>query len=199
MKSLDLKLDVITTSEVSELHYWMNSVTKGGFMRLPVLALGLAVLPCIAWAGTVESQKDNVEVFSAPDKASPVLHKLKKGETINSGERKGMYWQVKTASGKDGFVSVLAVRVKTDEKVGLADAMREAVKKGRSQSAADGGRTRSSVMGVRGLDDTSEVGVAANLRPNLHAVYALEDFQVSEDKVKAQGELVFTEIESKLK
>lgn len=168
-------------------------------MRLTVLAFGLAFSPSLMLAGSVESQKENVEVFSAPDKASTVLQKLKKGETINSGERKGMYWQVKTAAGKDGFVSVLAVRVKTDEKVGLADAMREAVKKGRSQSAADGGRTRSSVMGVRGLDDTSEVGVAANLRPNLHAVYALEDFQVSEETVKVQGELVFAEIESKLK
>ncbi len=172
---------------------------KGGFMKLTALAMGVVMLPVMALAGTVESQKDNVDVYSAPDKASAVLQKLKKGETVNSGERKGMYWQVKTASGKDGFVSVLAVRVKTDDKVGLADAMREAVKKGRSQSAADGARTRSSVMGVRGLDDTSEVGVAANLRPNLHAVYALEDYHVSDDSVKAQGELVFAEIESKLK
>ncbi len=168
-------------------------------MRLMVLAFSLAIVSVTALAGTVESQKDNVEVYSAPDKTSTVLQKLKKGEALNAGERKGMYWQVKTTSGKDGFVSVLAVRVKTDDKVGLADAMREAVKKGRSQSAADGGRTRSSVMGVRGLDDTSEVGVAANLRPNLHAVYALEDFQVSQEKVKAQGDLVFAEIERKIK
>lgn len=168
-------------------------------MRFTLIAFSLVMLPLSAMAGTVESQKENVEVYSAPDKASAVLQKLKKGDTLDSGERKGMYWQVKTASGKEGFVSVLAVRVKPDEKVGLADAMREAVKKGRSQSAADGGRTRSSVMGVRGLDDTSEVGVAANLRPNLHAVYALEDFQVSQEKVKAQGDLVFAEIESKIK
>lgn len=168
-------------------------------MRLMVVAFSLAIFSVTVLAGTVESQKDNVEVYSAPDKASTVLQKLKKGEALNSGERKGMYWQVKTSAGKDGFVSVLAVRVKTDDKVGLADAMREAVKKGRSQSAADGGRTRSSVMGVRGFDDTSEVGVAANLRPNLYAVYALEDFQVSQEKVKAQGDLVFAEIESKIK
>ncbi|MEI6834286.1 MAG: hypothetical protein WCL28_09875, partial [bacterium] len=76
--------------------------------------------------------------------------------------------------------------------------MREAAKKGRSQSAADGGRTRSAVMGVRGLDDTGEVGVAANLRPNLHAVYSMEDFELPKDRINLQGDQVMTEVERKV-
>ena len=163
-----------------------------------LMALILATFSQVALAGLVESQKDNVDVYTAADKGSAVLQKLKKGETLPVGERSGMYWRVKTVNGKEGFVSVLAVRVKPDENTGLADAMREAAKKGRSQSAADGGRTRSSVMGVRGLDDTSEVGVAANLRPNLHAVYMMEDYDVSAEKVANQGELVMAEIEKKM-
>ena len=149
-------------------------------------------------AGTVESQKDGVEVYSSADKSSTVIQKLKKGDRLSAGERKGMYWQVKTSSGKDGFVNMLSVKVKPDENPGLADAMREAAKKGRSQSAADGGRTRSAVMGVRGLDDTGEVGVAANLRPNLHAVYRMEDFNISQDSVNRQGEQVMTEVERRV-
>jgi hypothetical protein len=93
---------------------------------------------------------------------------------------------------------MLLVKVKPDENPGLADAMREAAKKGRSQSAADGGRTRSAVMGVRGLDDTGEVGVAANLRPNLHAVYRMEDFNTVQDGLTRQGELVMKEVGEKV-
>jgi len=167
-------------------------------MKRLVVVLGIAIYSPIIIAGMAESQKDNVEVYTSADKASPVIQKLKKGESLPAGERKGMYWQVKATGGKDGFVSVLAVRIKPDENQGLADAMREAVKKGRSESSADGGRARSSVMGVRGLDDTSEVGVAANLRPNLHAVYVMEDYEVSAERLAGQGDAVMAEIEKKL-
>ena len=160
-------------------------------------AAGVLMSGQLVLAATVESQKDGVEVYSSPDKSSSVMQKLKKGDRLSAGERKGMYWQVKTSSGKDGFVNMLVVKVKPDENPGLADAMREAAKKGRSQSAADGGRTRSAVMGVRGLDDTGEVGVAANLRPNFHAVYRLEDFELPKDEVSRRGDQVMLEVEKK--
>jgi hypothetical protein len=166
-------------------------------MRVLICFVGLLMTTQLIFAGTVESQKDGVPVYAAADKSSAVLQKLKKGDKLAAKERKGMYCQVKAKSGKDGFVSMLAVKVKPDENPGLADAMREAAKKGRSQSAADGGRTRSSVMGVRGLDDTGEVGIAANLRPNLHAVYRLEDFEVSSQRLTTLGEDVLQEIELK--
>jgi hypothetical protein len=53
-------------------------------------------------------------------------------------------------------------------------------------------------MGVRGLDDTGEVGVAANLRPNLHAVYSMEDFELPKDRINLQGDQVMTEVERKV-
>jgi uncharacterized protein YgiM (DUF1202 family) len=167
-------------------------------MKELILFGGLIFGSQLLLAATVESQKDGVEVYSSADKSSAVIQKLKKGDKLSAGERKGMYWQVKTSSGKDGFVNMLLVKVKPDENPGLADAMREAAKKGRSQSAADGGRTRSAVMGVRGLDDTGEVGVAANLRPNLHAVYRMEDFNTVQDGLTRQGELVMKEVGEKV-
>jgi len=167
-------------------------------MKELILFGGMIFGSQLLMAATVESQKDGVEVYSSADKSSAVIQKLKKGDKLSAGERKGMYWQVKTSSGKDGFVNMLAVKVKPDENPGLVDAMREAAKKGRSQSAADGGRTRSAVMGVRGLDDTGEVGVAANLRPNLHAVYRMEDFNTFPDGLSRQGELVMKEVEEKV-
>ena len=167
-------------------------------MRLLKLTLicGLTASPVLA--GIVESQKNGVEVYTAADKASAVLVKLKKGDSLPSQERSGMYWQVKTTDGKSGFVSVLAVKAKSEEKAGLNDAMREAVKNGRSQSSADGGRTRSAVMGVRGLDDTSDTGLAASMRPNLHAVYAMEDYEIPNGRVGIQADVVTKEIEGKM-
>ena len=164
--------------------------------RKLILMFGLISTP--AFAGVVEAQKDGVDVYAAADKGSAVLVKLKKGETLTSQERSGMYWQVSAAGGKTGYVSVLAVKIKAEDKAGLNEAMREAVKNGRSQSAADGGRTRSAVMGVRGLDDTSDTSLAASLRPNLHAVYAMEDYEMADGGVSVQADLVTKEIESKL-
>jgi hypothetical protein len=167
-------------------------------MKFSKLAIICGLLAAPVFAGVVESQKDGVDVYSAADKASSVIVKLKKGDTLRSQERSGMYWQVKTSDGKSGFVSVLVVKVKPEEKAGLNDAMREAVKSGRSQSTADGGRTRSAVMGVRGLDDTTDTGLAASLRPNLHAVYAMEDYDIQRGRIDAQANAVTKEIEGRM-
>ena len=164
-------------------------------VRLMILAVFMADS---AWAAMVEAQKDRVEVFAAADKGSPVLQSLAKGDALVAGERSGMYWAVKTKDGKSGFVSVMAVKVKPENKSGLNDAMREAVKNGRSQQSADGGRTRSAVMGVRGLDDTTDTGLAANLRPNLHAVYMMEDREAAITRIDELADSVSKEIEGRM-
>ena len=166
--------------------------------KLTIIGMAL-FLPCSVQAGMLVASKSTVEVFSSGDKESPVLETMKSGDTITYIERKGMYWQVTTKKGKAGFVSVLAVKVKPEDKAGLNDAMREAVKNGRSQSSADGGRTRSAVMGVRGLDDTSETSMAGSLRPNLHAVYAMEDLEMSISVIDEQERSVLAEIEGRVK
>jgi hypothetical protein len=159
----------------------------------------LTLLPAATiFAGTLEAQKDGVEVYTAGDKKSAVITKLKKGDIISSSERKGMFWQVKTKDGKAGFVSVLAVRAKADGNANLNDAIREAVKQGRGAAAADSGRSRSSVMGVRGLDDTSDTGMAGTLKPNMIAVYAMEDLDIPASAVDQQAELVVKEVESRM-
>lgn len=166
-------------------------------MKLLLMML-LTVTSASVLAGTLEVQKDKVEVYSAADKKSSVVATLKKGDTLDAGERAGMYWPVKTKDGKAGFVSILMVKAKVESKASLNDAMREAVKQGRSTSTADGGRTRSSVMGVRGLDDTSDTGMAGSLRPNTHAVYAMEDMEIPADSVDRQRDIVMSEVEARM-
>jgi hypothetical protein len=147
----------------------------------------------LSFAGEVEAKKDGVEVFAAADKSSAVVSKLKKGESAVSKERSGMYWQVQLAGGQTGFVSVLAVKIKANAKAGLNDALREAVKSGREAAEQKGARSRSAVMGVRGLDD-NDTAMAGSVRPNLRAVYALEDMEVPQAKLDRQGAIIQNDI-----
>ena len=163
-----------------------------------IYAVVIAVSASVASGGSIEAKKDDVEVFSAPDKGSAVVTKLKKGESLPAGDRNGMYWQVKLSTGGAGFVSVLNVKVKA-EASGLSDALREAVKAGRSSNAQDGGRARSAVMGVRGLDDTSDTAYAGSVRPNLRAVYRMEDSAVAAEKFDRQADMVSRDIEWQMK
>jgi ssDNA-binding replication factor A large subunit len=60
-------------------------------------------------------------------------------------------------------------------------------------------RTRSAVMGVRGLDESGDTAFAGNVRPNMRLVYMMEDLKVDNKKVEALGDLVYAEISQKLK
>lgn len=148
----------------------------------------------IAMGAQVEAKRDNVEVYTSADKSSGVMATLKKGEQIDADDRSGMYWKVKTNDGKSGFVSIMQVSNKPASKGGLDDALRSAVKQGRQQSESNGSsRARSSVMGVRGLDE-SNTSAASNLRPDLRRVYMMEDFSVGEEKIEQQANLVENDI-----
>ena len=144
-------------------------------------------------ANQVEAKKDGVTVVGTPDKSGAVVATLKAGETLDAGERKGMYWEVKTADGKSGFVSVMAVKLKPSSG-NLGSAIRDAVMSGRNTSDAANARARSAVMGVRGLDESGETAFAGSVKPDLRAVYSMEDFEVPAKRVERLGEEVFEEI-----
>ena len=93
-----------------------------------VLSLTIATA---AMAAEVEAKKD-VEIYADATNKSDVLGKLKTGEALKAGERKGMFWQVTTKDGKAGFISVLSVNHKADAGGGsdLAKAVKNVVSKG---------------------------------------------------------------------
>ena len=150
-----------------------------------------------ALAAHVEAKKDGVEVFADATNKSAVVTTLKAGETVAAGERKGMFWSVTTTAGKAGFVSVLVVKHKPDADGGLVKVINFASKEGRAEGDGTDARTRSAVMGVRGLSDDDNVANAANIRPNLRAVYRMEDKPVTEKKMEQLGQQIFKEIASK--
>ena len=167
------------------------------FIKLTV-ALGLAVgisLPSLA--GTVEAKKNGTKVLSGAKKGAAVIKTLKKGDQIESGERKGMYWQVKV-DGKDGFVSIMKVKRVAVSDSGLSDAMRTASQNGRQSDDVSNTRSRSAVMGVRGLDESDDTSFAGNAKPNFRMVYAMEDRETSDKSVEKLGDLVFNEIEKRM-
>lgn len=161
-----------------------------------LIALSLAGAG-VARAADVQAKKDGVEIYADATNKSDVLGKLAKDESLPSGERKGMFWQVHTKDGKDGYVSVLAVTRRADSNSDLSKAIKNVVKNGREKDDAGESRARSAVMGVRGLRADDDMANASNIRPNLRAVYKMEDTKLSEKKVQALGEEVFNEISKK--
>lgn len=163
-----------------------------------MVLISLAFSSTALLAAQVEAKKDGVTVHATPDKAGQVIATLKSGQSVTANERKGMYWEVKTDDGKSGYVSVMTVKHKPgDGASNLGAAIRDAVKDGRSTSDAANARSRSAVMGVRGLDESDETSFAGSVKPNLRAVYMMEDFSMQPGSVEGLGEEVFAEISRK--
>lgn len=172
--------------------YFVNDFLECWGVLFAVAAMSLTFsIP--VFAGTVEAKKDGVEIFSTADKGASVVATLKKGETASAGDRSGMYFKVTLPGGKSGFVSVLNVKIKTEAGGGLNDAIRNAVKEGRNAAEDSGARGRSAVMGVRGLDDNN-TAMAGSVKPNLRAVYEMEDFSIPQDKFDQQAAIVESDI-----
>ncbi len=179
----------------------MNSFIRffgAGRKLFPVSSVLSVFATTDVFGASVDAKKDSVEIIATAGKDAAVVATLKKGDVVNAGERSGMYWQVKTTDGKSGFVSVMAVKMKADAGAGLNDAIRDAVKEGRNAAEQSGARGRSAVMGVRGLDDNN-TAMAGSVKPNLRAVYEMEDLSISQGKLDQQGEIIENDIRLQMK
>ncbi len=151
------------------------------------------------WAEiVVEAKQDGVKILQEAKKDAPELASLKKGESVEASERKGMYWQVKV-NGKDGFVLFTTVTRREGKPSALAAAIGKAAQESRDMDAVKGARSRTSVMGIRGLDETSETSSAGNVSPNMRLVYNMEDRVVTKKRVERLGDLVQSELAGRLK
>ena len=149
------------------------------------------------FAKSLIAKKDDAKVLGAPKRGAEVIKTLKKGERVESLKRKGMYWEVELDGDKKGFISILAVKP-APSKSTLTDVIRSTVQQTRSDNDSSNMRSRSTVMGVRGLDESDETQFAGNVKPNLRMVHNLEDFQVKQSQVDKIGDLISQEIEQKL-
>ncbi|MDD9951428.1 MAG: SH3 domain-containing protein [Zetaproteobacteria bacterium] len=151
-------------------------------------------------ARTLVVKRKSAKVFAEPNKKSTFIAELKKNDELTENGRKGMYWKVATREGKKGYVSVLAVKTKpNNDNAGLSAALRSAVQQGRSSEDAANVRSRSAVMGVRGLASSDDVQFAGNLKPNPRLVFMMESMVVTSEELATIEEGVYSEIEAKMK
>jgi len=157
----------------------------------------LWLLPTLMQAAPVAAKRDGVAVTAEAKKDSAVIMELKKGDVLEAGDREGMFWKVITKDGKKGFISVMAVQRQGGEDSGLASALRdEDLKARQTNDGSDSTRARSAVMGVRGLDESKDTAMAGNIRPDLRAVYRMEDRTVLANRLDRLENLVTKEIEN---
>lgn len=168
------------------------------FLHSTLLIVGLFSVTAVG--KTLTSKKDDVKVLDAANKDAKVLSVLKKDATVEASERKGMYWEVVLANGVKGYVSVMSVDIKkAEDNSTLSSALRSVVQNRRNENDPSNNRERSTVMGVRGLDDSKETSFAGTVKPNLRMVYQMEGIVISKNKVAEIDKLVQDEIEKKMK
>lgn len=158
----------------------------------------LVLVFAMAWFGTEAFALDLIvkketAAYSEASSKSTKLSPLAVGTKLEGGERLGMYWSVKL-DGRLVFVKVLDVQAAAPNKSFVNGIVRP--KSASSDGLED--RQRTSVMGVRGLAPDDDMANAGNVRPNLRAVFVMEeDASPSPAKViKLQG-AVMSEIEAK--
>lgn len=164
---------------------------------MKVLAIGLLFMANIALGAQVSAKKDGTQVTVEPKKGAAVVKEIKKGELLEAGDRSGMFWKVKTSDGKEGFVSVMAVQREAGKESGIASELHNAALKARNANeSGENSRARSAVMGVRGLNENDELAQVGSLKPDLRAVYHMEDRAVNSKRVDKLEELVMKEVEN---
>lgn len=170
-------------------------------MRNLLRNLGLTaalLIPAMALAAeNLTAKVDGVAVLMQPKMGSKTVAELKAGDELQGLERRGLFWKVKTADGKSGFVMITKVASgNTAVSAQLSGAMRSILKSKKDETASSGRvRTQDAVMGIRGLSNDDLSGVGA-LRPNLEALAQLESFTVPDRDIEALQSAVLTEADS---
>ena len=150
-------------------------------------------------AATLQAKKSGVKITAKAKKNSKVLATLKKGDKVTKISRKGMYWKVKSNSGQVGYVSVMKVKRLASEESSISSSIRQVSKSTRpDEDQQAGARSRSSVMGVRGLAESDSSLYAGNVRPNMRLVFAMEDRDISYKEINKIASAVEAEVEQKV-
>ena len=150
-------------------------------------------------AVTLQAKKNGVKVTAKAKKSSKVLITLKKGDILRKISRKGMYWKVKADNGEVGYVSVMKVKRQASEESSISSSIRQVSKSTRpDEDQQSGARSRSSVMGVRGLSESDSNQYAGNVRPNMRLVFAMEDREYAAKDINKIALGVEAEIERKM-
>ena len=152
--------------------------------------------PALATTRLVTKTNDT-ELYAEPNKSSKLIKKLPQGASLEASVRKGMFWEA-TEGGQKVYVSIMKVKPEASgSDSNVSNALQKAVQSERQENDSANMRSRSTVMGVRGLDDTSDTAYAGTVRPNLRAVYNMENYVTPADKVNELETKVMSEVEAR--
>lgn len=167
--------------------------------RLFVLIFGLWVLTVSASANPMTARNDNTNVTSEPQASSQVVATLRAGDQVQTIARRGMFWQVRTADGQEGFVAVTSLQRMSGNASNISQAIRQAAVENRDEADdITTNRMRTSVMGVRGLDEDESTAAAGDVRPNMRMVYRMEDRWVEMQRLRSLEQHLHTEVEQRM-
>ncbi|RYZ56382.1 MAG: hypothetical protein EOP07_12560 [Proteobacteria bacterium] len=108
-----------------------------------------------------------------------------------------MAFAAKVSAKKDGTQIISEPKKEAEAASGIQSALHDAAMKARNST--EGGETtraRSAVMGVRGLNENNELAEVGSLRPDLRAVYHMEDRALNNKRVDRLEALVLKEVEN---
>lgn len=166
------------------------------FLFIGALLAGVSS-PAIALE--VAAKSDGVSVYRDANKNSEEIGVLKKDQAVEAIERKSLYWHVKLPGGQKGYVMFTKVNRLEGSSSNLAQAIKDAAHDSRDMDDVKSVRSRSAVMGVRGLSEGEQSAAAGNVRPNLRMVYQMEDRKVEEKSVAHISNLIQREIDARAK
>jgi hypothetical protein len=165
-------------------------------LRWFVMTLGLISWSLFANATDLEVKAKGTQLLDKANRNAGVIAELKAGESLSSSGREGMFWKVKTSAGKEGYVNFTSVQRVAGQNDALGAAIQKAAHESRDMDGVKTARSRSAVMGVRGLDESSQTANAGAVRPNMRLVYNMEDFVVSQKELDDLENMIHKEIES---
>ncbi len=151
---------------------------------------------------TMFINRDNTKLLSEKNTKSPSLTTLKEGDIVIVEEGgNALFRKIRTSDGKMGFVPYVALAEKHDRSMRkVVNFVRSFTRPAAEDNDTARSRSANAVMGIRGLASTSDEALAKvnAARPNLAAVYQMEDQNISQEHVQRLSELVLGEIERNL-
>lgn len=150
-----------------------------------------AVLAAVVWIAVAAhaadrqmvAQRDGTKVYSEPSMKSAVKTELPKGTAVMVFEEggKGLFRKVRLTDGTEGFVAYIQLAEQASgSSTKVMNLVRQLVKPGDQPDDSARRRSAAAVMGIRGLaaSKSEELDSVSNARPNLKAVYDMEERQV---------------------
>lgn len=153
--------------------------------------VGVAVAAQAAFAFELTPKKAGVSLRAKPTVDGPVVKVLQGNERLKVTSKSGLYWAVTLGADKGFVLSSEVQPLRSNEESNVRSGFKSAIQGNKGNQK----RTRSAVMGIRGLDDAEEISNKSGDRNNPNATQKMESRPISKDSLNRLEESVNKENE----